>query len=64
MQDASGLDLTQFQRWYNQAGTPQLKAHGEYDAAHHRFTLHVEQHYPETAYEKRLTADGLSLIHI
>ncbi|HRE17474.1 MAG TPA: M1 family aminopeptidase, partial [Rhodocyclaceae bacterium] len=46
MQDASGLDLTQFQRWYNQAGTPKLVVRGEYDAAARRFTLSVEQHYP------------------
>ena len=24
MQDASGLDLTQFKRWYDQSGTPRL----------------------------------------
>ena len=25
MQDASGVDLTQFRRWYDQAGTPVLE---------------------------------------
>jgi len=58
MQDASGLDLTQFQRWYNQAGTPRLVVRGDYDAAARRFTLSVEQHYPPTAYEQRLAAEG------
>ncbi len=62
MQDASGLDLTQFKRWYNQAGTPRLEARGEFDAAARRFTLRVEQHYPETAYEKRLADEGTPLV--
>ena len=58
MQDASGLDLTQFKRWYNQAGTPKLIVRGAYDAATKRFTLDVEQLYPATAYERRLEAEG------
>ncbi len=58
MQDASGFDLTQFKRWYNQAGTPKLLVRGTYDAATKRFTLDVEQLYPATAYEKRLEAEG------
>jgi len=28
MQDASGVDLTQFKRWYEQAGTPLLEVDG------------------------------------
>jgi aminopeptidase N len=35
--------LPQFKRWYGQAGTPQLKAHGHYDAAAHTYTLTLEQ---------------------
>ena len=31
MQDASGVSLTQFRRWYDQAGTPQLVITGRYD---------------------------------
>ncbi|MCL2656669.1 MAG: aminopeptidase N [Betaproteobacteria bacterium] len=58
MQDASGVDLTQFKRWYDQAGTPTLVARGEFDAAAKRFTLTVTQQYPATAYEKRLAASG------
>ena len=41
MQDASGVDLTQFRRWYDVAGTPALDCRGEY--ADGTFTLHVEQ---------------------
>jgi aminopeptidase N len=25
MEDANGVDLTQFKRWYSQAGTPRLE---------------------------------------
>ena len=31
MADASGIDLTQFRRWYEQAGTPVIEARGAYD---------------------------------
>lgn len=58
MQDASGFDLSQFKRWYNQAGTPKLIVRSSHDAAAKRFTLEVEQQYPATAYEKRIEASG------
>jgi aminopeptidase N len=48
MADANGYDLTQFKRWYDQAGTPTLAASGEYDAADKRFTLTVRQSIPPT----------------
>ena len=35
--------LPQFKRWYSQAGTPRLSAHGEYDAAARTYTLHLHQ---------------------
>lgn len=43
MADASQKDLSQFKRWYWQAGTPELKIHGNYDAAAKTFQLTVEQ---------------------
>ena len=43
MEDASGVDLTQFRLWYAQAGTPDLKVDGSYDAAGKRYTLTVGQ---------------------
>ncbi|MBI1397938.1 MAG: aminopeptidase N [Betaproteobacteria bacterium] len=46
MQDASGVDLTQFRRWYDQAGTPRVKARSDYDDASQRFTLRVAQSLP------------------
>jgi aminopeptidase N len=41
MQDASGVDLSQFKRWYDVAGTPVLDCSGEY--AEGKFTLVVKQ---------------------
>ena len=43
MEDASGKDLTQFRRWYSQAGTPQLDVSGEYDDAAQTYALTVKQ---------------------
>ena len=48
MQDASGVDLTQFKRWYEQAGTPLLDIVADYDAAGRRYTLTVKQSCPAT----------------
>jgi aminopeptidase N len=48
MEDASGRDLSQFRRWYVQAGTPQITASGEYDIAAQRYTLRMRQHTPAT----------------
>ena len=41
MQDASGIDLTQFRRWYDVAGTPVLDCAGDYRDG--TFTLTVKQ---------------------
>ncbi|MCC7079994.1 MAG: aminopeptidase N [Burkholderiales bacterium] len=48
MQDASGIDLTQFKRWYDQAGTPVVDVEGEYDPAARRYTLTLAQSCPPT----------------
>ena len=48
MQDASGVDMAQFRRWYGQSGTPVVKAAGKYDAANSTYTLEVSQHTPAT----------------
>lgn len=61
MQDASGVDLGQFQRWYARAGTPHLKANGQYDAANRRYTLTVSQTLTPTAYEARLAEAGIAV---
>ena len=46
MQEAGSLDLTQFKRWYDQAGTPVVAASGHYDAAARRYRLTLEQACP------------------
>jgi aminopeptidase N len=51
MQDASGVDLTQFRRWYSQAGTPVVEARGEYDAVAHTYTLTLKQHCAKVGVE-------------
>jgi len=43
MQDASGIDLSQFKRWYDVAGTPVLDCSSRYDAAQKTWTLSVQQ---------------------
>ena len=48
MEDASGVDLRQFRRWYVQAGTPVLTARGVHDAARSEYVLEVEQRTPPT----------------
>jgi aminopeptidase N len=59
MQDASGVDLTRFRRWYARAGTPRLHAEGHWDAATRRYTLTLAQSLAPTAYEQRLADAGV-----
>ncbi len=44
--DATGVDLTQFKRWYHQAGTPRLEISDSYDANKAIYTLNVQQQSP------------------
>ena len=48
MAEVSGLDLDQFMRWYSQAGTPEIDAHGEYDYAKCEYHLRLSQRTPPT----------------
>jgi len=48
MEDASGIDLGQFRRWYSQAGTPEVGIDIEHNRDHGLLTLHVTQHTPDT----------------
>lgn len=48
MADASGRDLTQFERWYSQAGTPIVQAETRYDEAARSYTLRLTQSCPAT----------------
>jgi aminopeptidase N len=45
-EDTTGRDLTQFKRWYTEAGTPRLKVQEDWQDG--TFTLHVEQVNPPT----------------
>ena len=48
MEAANGIDLTQFRRWYAQAGTPVIRVQQHFDT--HTQTLHLilQQHCPDT----------------
>ena len=48
MEDASGVDLGQFMRWYSQAGTPRVEVAREYDAARQCYRLTLTQTCPPT----------------
>ncbi len=43
MEDASGVDLSQFRIWYSQAGTPLVTSHGAYDGEAKRYSLTLSQ---------------------
>ncbi|MFT5550121.1 MAG: aminopeptidase N, partial [Candidatus Azotimanducaceae bacterium] len=43
MQDASGVDLSQFQRWYEQSGTPKINIRREFDLSQKTLTLVILQ---------------------
>lgn len=48
MEDASGVDLTQFRLWYSQAGTPEVGARGHYDETEQTYSLTFNQSIPDT----------------
>ena len=48
MEDTSGRDLTQFKRWYSQAGTPRVAVTSNWDAEQRRYTLTLTQSCPAT----------------
>ncbi len=48
MADANGKDLSQFQTWYSQAGTPSVAVQMVYDAEQQSCHLHFKQSCPET----------------
>jgi aminopeptidase N len=73
MQDASGVDLSRFKRWYGQAGTPEITVEDRWDAATSSYELSVAQKVPPTPGQPEklpmliplamglLTADGAEL---
>jgi aminopeptidase N len=52
MEEVSGMDLTQFKRWYKQAGTPVLEVESSYDADNREYILSFTQSCPPTPESK------------
>ncbi|MBD1587429.1 aminopeptidase N [Pseudomonas typographi] len=48
MEDANAVDLSQFKRWYSQAGTPRLAASEQYEESANTYTLSFRQSCPAT----------------
>lgn len=48
MEEVGEVDLTQFKRWYEQAGTPTLTFSDTYDATAKTYTLQIKQSTPPT----------------
>ena len=48
MEAANDVDLSQFRRWYSQAGTPIVRVEDAYDAESRRYTLTISQSTPST----------------
>jgi aminopeptidase N len=46
--DVSNHDLSQFMRWYSQAGTPEVTVHGHFDAVRKTYSLDCKQAVPPT----------------
>ena len=56
MSAANGRDLTQFERWYSQAGTPRVAAKTSYDAENKTYDITLSQSCPATpGQEKKLS---------
>ncbi|MBS0847842.1 aminopeptidase N [Citrobacter sp. JGM124] len=49
MEDASNIDLSQFRRWYSQAGTPVVTVRDDYDPQTEQYSLTISQMTPPTA---------------
>ncbi|MEZ8194825.1 aminopeptidase N [Vibrio cortegadensis] len=56
MEQASGVDLTQFRLWYSQSGTPTLRVESDYDAENKTYSLTVEQSTEATHEQKEKQA--------
>jgi len=48
MEDANGVDLSLFRRWYEQAGTPELTIDWQYNSAMQQLRVQVQQSCPST----------------
>ncbi len=57
MEDANGVDLQQFRRWYGQSGTPELHIHGSHDPESKTYSMTVRQSCPDTVGQKGFGAE-------
>ncbi|KEQ16663.1 aminopeptidase N [Endozoicomonas numazuensis] len=48
MEDASGVDLSQFRNWYNQAGTPVITVTDHFNPSSRQYSLTIGQSCPAT----------------
>jgi aminopeptidase N len=53
MEDASGRDLSQFFRWYEQSGTPTVSVRGTYNKKNKTYELAVSQSQPHLKGQKK-----------
>lgn len=59
MSQVSGMDLTQFKKWYSQSGTPVIEVSSYHDSDVGLFMITVTQHNPATADQQ--TKEPLSI---
>ncbi len=59
MADANDVDLTDFEAWYCQSGTPTLRAQGRYDAQSKQYHLTLEQSAGRAANSNADKADAV-----
>ena len=52
MEDASGLDFSQFRLWYEQAGTPEVTFKGVHDIKNGVYNIELSQKTPDTPGQK------------
>jgi aminopeptidase N len=58
LEDVNGVALSQFRRWYSQAGTPVLTVDQRYDVATQRLDLTIQQSYPPTHGDVRASQEA------
>lgn len=56
MEDATGVDLTQFRLWYSQSGTPTVRVSSHYDQTAQTYALTIEQSTEATQDQKEKQA--------
>lgn len=61
MEDANEVDLSQFKRWYSQAGTPHLSIETNFDVISQTYTLHIKQQCKPTPEQQEKLAFHIPL---